>query len=207
MYSQTLYIAVDHPDKENEKQLIKKYEERIQAWNKNTKERYADSGFDLLVPSNIYVNPESNNEASFTKPITINHHVKVACYTSLTKEPRPYYLYPRSSISKTPYRMANSVGIIDSGYRGNIIAKVDDIRRWSGIKMDMKKDECIQEGTRLFQLCSHNLLPFEHIKLVSKTNVIMDPDVSKRGEGGFGSTDVINDMFSTSSLSELSTLR
>ena len=34
----------------------------------------------------------------------------------------------------------------------------------------------------------------------------MDPDVSKRGEGGFGSTD-INDMFSTSSLSELSTLR
>ena len=33
-----------------------------------------------------------------------------------------YYLYPRSSISKTPLILANSVGIIDSGYRGNIKA-------------------------------------------------------------------------------------
>ena len=33
-----------------------------------------------------------------------------------------YYLYPRSSISKTPLRMSNSTGIIDAGYRGEIIA-------------------------------------------------------------------------------------
>ena len=36
-----------------------------------------------------------------------------------------YYLYPRSSISKTPLILANSVGIIDSGYRGNIKACFD----------------------------------------------------------------------------------
>ena len=37
-----------------------------------------------------------------------------------------YYLYPRSSVStKTPLRLANSVGIIDSGYRGNIKAVFD----------------------------------------------------------------------------------
>ena len=38
-----------------------------------------------------------------------------------------YYLYPRSSIIKTPLRMSNSVGIIDAGYRGNIIGCVDNI--------------------------------------------------------------------------------
>ena len=32
-----------------------------------------------------------------------------------------YYLYPRSSISKLNIRLANSVGIIDSGYRGKSI--------------------------------------------------------------------------------------
>ena len=55
-----------------------------------------------------------------------------------------YYLYPRSSISKTPLRLCNSVGIIDAGYRGNIMAFVDNI------------DEDYDLGTRLFQLCDPN---------------------------------------------------
>ena len=39
-----------------------------------------------------------------------------------------YYLYSRSSTgSKTPLRLSNSVGIIDSGYRGNIKACFDNI--------------------------------------------------------------------------------
>ena len=32
-----------------------------------------------------------------------------------------YYLYPRSSISKTPLIQTNSVGIIDKDYRGNVM--------------------------------------------------------------------------------------
>ena len=36
----------------------------------------------------------------------------------------PYYLYPRSSISKTPLIQTNSVGIIDRDYRGNVMGKV-----------------------------------------------------------------------------------
>lgn len=38
-----------------------------------------------------------------------------------------YTLMPRSSISKTPLRMSNSIGLIDQGYRGNIMAFVDHI--------------------------------------------------------------------------------
>jgi len=34
-------------------------------------------------------------------------------------------LFPRSSISKKALRLANSVGVIDSGYRGEVIAKFD----------------------------------------------------------------------------------
>ena len=83
-----------------------------------------------------------------------------------------YYLYPRSSISKTPLRMSNSVGIIDAGYRGHIMAKVDNIS---------DEDYVVKTGDRYFQIC----VPF----LITPT-VVLAPvnDVTERGTGGFGST-------------------
>uniref|UniRef100_A0A6C0CYT8 dUTP diphosphatase n=1 Tax=viral metagenome TaxID=1070528 RepID=A0A6C0CYT8_9ZZZZ len=83
-----------------------------------------------------------------------------------------YYLYPRSSISKTPLRMSNGTGIIDAGYRGNIIAKVDNIS---------DNDYKIEKGTRLFQLCDASLDEIE-IKIVDELSS------TSRGESGFGST-------------------
>ena len=59
-----------------------------------------------------------------------------------------YYLYPRSSISKGKLRLSNSVGIIDYGYRGDIMAAVDNIG---------DTDYHIEKGERLFQLCSPDL--------------------------------------------------
>ena len=85
----------------------------------------------------------------------------------------PYYVYPRSSISKTPLRLANSVGIIDSGYRGELMAVVDNIS---------KEDYVVEEGQRLFQICSNTLLPFSNIKIVEELNNTV------RCAGGFGST-------------------
>jgi len=81
-------------------------------------------------------------------------------------------LYPRSSISKTPLRLANSIGIIDSGYRGNIMAAVDNI-----------SDEPyqVQKGQRLFQICGRYLEPIE-LQLVEELSD------TERGNGGFGST-------------------
>ena len=90
-----------------------------------------------------------------------------------------YYLYPRSSISKTPLMLANSVGIIDSGYRGNIKAAV------KCFLSEENKNEIykIKKGTRLFQICASNLESFsiEITKELSK---------SKRGEKGFGSSGI-----------------
>tara|TARA_B100000575_G_C23124594_1_gene651363 strand:+ start:1639 stop:2250 length:612 start_codon:yes stop_codon:yes gene_type:complete len=83
-----------------------------------------------------------------------------------------YYLYPRSSLSKTPLRLANSVGIIDSSYRGEIMAAVDNIS---------EEDFEIKQGERLFQLCSPTLEPINYIV----TNELSE---TQRGDGGFGST-------------------
>ena len=93
--------------------------------------------------------------------------------TNCGEVPMPYFMFPRSSISKIPLRLANNVGIIDSGYRGELMAVVDNIS---------DKDYIVEQGQRLFQLCTGDLTPFYNVKLVDEL------DQTTRGEGGFGST-------------------
>ena len=94
-----------------------------------------------------------------------------------------YYLYPRSSIVKTPFRLSNSVGIIDAGYRGEIMAVVDNI---DSANNDMKV--CINKYmppmSRMFQICSPTLEPFM-VKIVENEEQL---GLTERGSGGFGST-------------------
>tara|TARA_B100000287_G_scaffold194679_1_gene183818 strand:+ start:2283 stop:2732 length:450 start_codon:yes stop_codon:yes gene_type:complete len=88
------------------------------------------------------------------------------------KSSHGYMLIPRSSITKTGIRLANSIGIIDQSYRGKVMAVVDNI---SDI------DVLFQEGCCYFQIVSFDgNLPRYQIGDVS-----IDTD---RGEGGFGST-------------------
>ena len=124
-----------------------------------------DSGIDLFTPETITVKPGET--------VKINLQIKCeALHDNDENRNVSYYLYPRSSIVKTPLRMSNSVGIIDAGYRGEIIACVDNI-----------KDEpyTISLGDRLFQICAGNLEPIEFRVVNELSNTV-------RGSGGFGST-------------------
>jgi dUTP pyrophosphatase len=119
----------------------------------------SDSGFDLFMPANVSLPAHS----------TTMIDLEVRCQVNAT---HGYYLYPRSSISKTPLRLANSVGIIDAGYRGTLKVVVDNI----------SDEVCrIKRGDRLFQICMPSLEPF----LVVLGMVDRE---TERGEGGFGST-------------------
>jgi len=83
-------------------------------------------------------------------------------------------LYPRSSNSKTDLYLTNHVGVIDSGYRGEIMFKFRPI---NGIE-----DAYIYAvGDRIGQLI---IMPYPSIKFV-ETDELSDTD---RGDGGFGST-------------------
>jgi dUTP pyrophosphatase len=133
--------------------LVEYYKERS---NYNT-----DSGYDLYCSETVTVQPHSVGTLDF----------KIRCSPNFQRV-SGYYLYPRSSISKTPLMMANSVGIIDYGYRGNIMAKVYNT---SDQVYEVKK------GERLFQLCMASLEPFN-------VAFVTELDKTERGEGGFGST-------------------
>ena len=80
-----------------------------------------DSGLDLFTPEDIIV---PAGAISFK----VDLRIQCEAYSDKNKSLSiSYYLYPRSSMgAKTPLRLANSVGIIDAGYRGNIIGIVDN---------------------------------------------------------------------------------
>lgn len=79
-------------------------------------------------------------------------------------------IFPRSSISKTGHRLLNSVGVIDSGYRGEI-----------KVRMNHTNKKSYKEGDRIAQLV---VLEIPTI-VIEEVDSISD---SSRGYGGFGST-------------------
>ena len=118
-----------------------------------------DAGLDLYVLENQII------KAGETSKIKLG----ISCEN---KDNKGYFLFPRSSISKTPLRLSNSVGLIDAGYRGEIMAAVDNIKDYS---------YTVEKGQRLFQLVSMSGEAV-HFTLVDRLS-----DTS-RGDGGFGST-------------------
>ena len=147
-------------------------------------EEYADSGFDLYIPRN-----PDHNEGKWVFPphttVKIPLGIKIvnrALFARRVQDVRrtsgvwrtePFYIYARSSISKTPLGLANNQGIIDAGYRGELMVALDNVA---------PKQWVLNPGTRLVQVCMHDLSPF----MVSK--VEKDFEATERGEGGFGST-------------------
>lgn len=144
--------------------LKQKYADKIAKFNADLTKTHQDSGFDLFCPYDLKCEGRS---------IMNKIGLGVACAVYKNTKPWAYYLYPRSSISKTGLRLANSVGIIDSGYRGELTAFVDNVYEsvWP-----------IDAESRLFQICTPDLTPFYKIELVDEL------DDTTRGTGGFGST-------------------
>lgn len=132
---------------------------------------------------------ESTTPQPVSIPTTTN--IPAATFASdLPTQPCGFYLYPRSSISKTRMRLANSVGIIDAGYRGDLIAAVDTIGIFGSTDIWHIWNETlspIQKYDRYFQVCAPDLSPF--LVHIVETDQELSPP-TERGSGGFGSTGV-----------------
>jgi dUTP pyrophosphatase len=82
-------------------------------------------------------------------------------------------VFPRSSIRKYDLILSNSVGVIDSGYRGEIQATFKKTNGLDSISYNI--------GDRIAQIMiiPHPPIEFDEVDELSDT---------QRGEGGFGST-------------------
>jgi dUTP pyrophosphatase len=96
-------------------------------------------------------------------------------------------VFPRSSIRKTGLQLSNSVGVIDSGYRGEIQATFNKLFGGEGMYDEMKvnnpnhTNDWYAVGDKIAQIM---IIPYPHIEFEEVTEL----SDSERGEGGFGST-------------------
>ena len=102
--------------------------------------------------------------------------VMIVYHTDLAVEiPEGYVglLFPRSSISNKSLALTNSVGVIDSIYRGELMAKM---RATTDVVPSVYK-----VGERFAQLIIMPILDYDIVESTELTE-------TERGEGGYGST-------------------
>ena len=121
-----------------------------------------DAGMDLVATSII-----SETTSQITYGIGIAMEIKDG-FVGL--------VFPRSSIRKTRLQLSNSVGVIDSGYRGELQATFNKITT----TIENQKND-YKVGDRIAQIM---IIPYPQIKF-EEVDELSDSD---RGKGGFGST-------------------
>jgi dUTP pyrophosphatase len=80
-------------------------------------------------------------------------------------------LIPRSSLHKRGWKLANSMGVIDSDYRGEILV---------ALKTTKGVPDILRAGDRIVQLVV--------VPVMVGAEMVDDLDNTKRGENGFGSS-------------------
>ena len=130
-----------------------------------------DSGFDLLCPENIIWTEDI--------PIFMLDH-KISCAMTYNNKPVGYYMYMRSSTPiRTPLRLANNVGIIDSGYRGTVRALFDILYSADSIFEFVKTNRYVQLTPPNIG-CPMKVFIVDDLSMLGKKN--------NRNENGFGSS-------------------
>ena len=133
-----------------------------------TYSRHGDAGMDLTATSKSY-----------------DEHGNVCYGTSLAFEIQHGYvglLFPRSSNTKKDLILGNSVGVLDSGYRGEVVLKFRPV-------MPLERD--IEFGPREYEIGDRIgqiiIMPYPQVEF----NLVDELSTTDRGVGGFGSTDPV----------------
>lgn len=90
-------------------------------------------------------------------------------------------IFPRSSNSKKDLLLANSVGVLDSGYRGEL--KLRFKKSYSPTIYGLSVNKIYDTGDKVGQIM---IIPYPKIEF-NEVNELSETD---RGDGGFGSTGI-----------------
>lgn len=135
-----------------------------------------NAGFDVRTTENVCVEPRRSAMIPFgiaCRMLRVESAGDNDMCDEQLKTESHYFLFPRSSIYKTGLMMANSVGVIDKTYRGELKAPV-----WAMTEESV----VVMKGDRLFQIVAPDMGWIRHVRLVESL-----PETN-RGTGGFGST-------------------
>lgn len=135
---------------------IKKLNKNVQLPKQGTQ---GAAGIDFYLPQTVEFEP------NFSKKVPLGVAVEI---------PKGYVmlLIPRSSTWKTPLRMPNSIGVIDSDYRGEVCAL---LRNTSDFTITADVGERLVQGV---------IVPVPSVQIQE----VEELSETSRGVGGFGST-------------------
>jgi dUTP pyrophosphatase len=124
-----------------------------------------DSGLDLFILQEEILIPAGET-------VLVGLEIHCQLYSEETKKYHSYMIFPRSSIYKTPLRLANSIGLCDAGYTGELKIALHNTST---------SPFSIHQGERYVQLVAPQLqeIEFELVTALRETS---------RGKNGFGST-------------------
>lgn len=134
---------------------------------------FPDAGFDLFTPFDTQCTGAAVTKINFL----VRTSAQMVCENGKVFN-TGFQMCPRSSLSGTPLRLANSIGIIDSGYRGDLIGKFDCL-------MGSDNDYIVSKHDKLLQIVAPAMVPIYVMIVESESELGIETD---RGAGGFGST-------------------
>ena len=157
------------------------------------------TGFDVIVTSDPEIIGEIYENSAYKRIDYIQYktNLKVAVqkervfsnfgYTDLDYD---ILAFPRSSVSKYNLTLANSIGLIDADYRGEVLLRFkynwqpEDyrIRTDNLLEGRVNADKLYKKGDKVCQL---KVTKVENVKF----ELVDELDSTNRGDGGFGSTD------------------
>jgi len=170
-----LKLFVDTTDED----LLNKYSEAVANHNIKLLKSidFIDAGFDIYSPDDLeFITGKVNKLDTNVICSASYYYLK---YEILRHYNCGYLMVPRSSISKSNLRLANSIGVIDAGYRGHLIGMFDIVNCEPGTTIKINKYD------RYLQIINPMMKPI-YVELVnSKEELGIE---TERGSGGFGST-------------------
>jgi len=200
IYGRVMLLKL-YVDDENDVELKNMYVNASHAHNNKifNNSHYIDAGFDLFAPGNkgselkMYGDVLRFFSTGWEDANPVNKlDLKVCCSARMLTDNGKifntgYYMYPRSSLSKTQLRLANSTGIIDAGYRGHLMGMFDVVNVSPEVQNDddREADYFGKKFDRYLQICAPGLVPIV-VEVVNHKEDLGEE--TERGDGGFGST-------------------
>lgn len=167
------------------------------------------TGYDIAATSDPEIVGEQNADGTYKRIDYIQYktNLKMAVqkeqtsHTGFSVDLIDYDVlaFPRSSVSKYNLQLANSIGLIDADYRGELLLRFNylwqpqDLNVYTNDQYDENKktsyiagkpnlDKIYKKGDKICQL---KVTKVENIEFV----LVNELDATNRGDGGFGSTD------------------
>lgn len=156
------------------------------------------TGYDVITTSDPIIVGEKHNQVEGYKRIDYIEY-KTNLFVSTVGTlidfanggPHDYDIlaFPRSSVSKYNLLLANSIGLIDADYRGEVLLRFKYVIQPEDIRIDYGIITVIPNLDRIYKkgdaICQLKVTKVENVQFVLRDVL----DETKRGSGGFGSTD------------------